>query len=65
MQSTKGKGSWKTMLEFEVLSRTFWARHIWARGHFAAISGNTTDEVIMQYIELQANEPQEGDFRVC
>jgi putative transposase len=64
MQSIKGKSSRKMMSEFKSLSRTFWGRHIWARGYFAASSGNVTDEVIMQYIELQGKEPQEGDFRI-
>jgi len=29
-----------------------------------ASSGNVTDEVIMQYIELQGNEPEDGNFKV-
>ena len=64
MQSIKGKSSRKMMSEFKTLSRAFWGRHIWARGYFAASSGNVTDEVIMQYIELQGKEPEEGDFRI-
>ena len=64
MQSIKGKSSRKMMSEFKTLSRAFWGRHIWARGYFAASSGNVTDEVIMQYIELQGKEPQDGDFRI-
>lgn len=35
----------------------FWGRHLWARGYFAASSGNVTDEVIKQYIESQGKEP--------
>ena len=64
MQSIKGKSSRKMLSEFKPLSRTFWGRHIWARGYFAASSGNVTDEVIIQYIELQGKEPQDGDFRI-
>ena len=64
MQAIKGKSSRKMMSEFNSLSRAFWGRHIWARGYFAASSGNVTDEVIMQYIELQGKEPHEGDFRI-
>ena len=64
MQSIKGKSSRKMMSEFKTLSRAFWGRHIWARGYSAASSGNVTDEVIMQYIELQGKEPQDGDFRI-
>ena len=64
MQSIKGKSSRKMMMEYNALSRTFWGRHIWARGYFVASSGNVTDEVIMQYIELQGKEPKNGNFKV-
>jgi putative transposase len=64
MQSIKGKSSRKMMSEFRNLSRQFWGRHIWGRGYFVASSGNVTDEVIMQYIELQGKEPEDGDFRI-
>jgi len=64
MQSIKGKSSRKLMTEFKALSRTFWGRHIWARGYFVASSGTVTDEVIMHYIELQGKEPEDGNFRI-
>ncbi len=64
VQSIKGKSSWKMMAEFKTLSRKFWGRHMWARGYFVASSGNVTDEVIMQYIQLQGKEPEDGDFKV-
>ena len=64
MQSLKGKTSRKMMSEFKHLSRTFWGRHIWARGYFVASSGNVTDEVIMKYIEMQGKEPEDGNFRI-
>ena len=64
MQSLKGKSSRKMMMEYKALSRTFWGRHIWARGYFVASIGNVTDEVIMQYIELQGKEPEDGNFKV-
>jgi len=51
-------------MEYKRLSKTFWGRHMWARGYFVASSGNVTDEVIMKYIEEQRKEPQDGDFRV-
>ncbi len=64
MQSLKGKTSRKMMSEFKHLSRTFWGRHIWARGYFVASSGNVTDEVIMKYIEMQGKEPEDGNFKI-
>ena len=64
MQSLKGKSSRKMMQEYKRLSKTFWGRHMWARGYFVASSGNVTDEVIMKYIEEQGNEPPDGNFSV-
>ncbi len=61
MQYLKGKTSHKMLMEFAHLRRQFWGRHMWARGYFAASSGNVTDEVIMQYIESQGQEPAETD----
>jgi len=52
------------VLRVKHLSREFWGRHIWGRGYFVASSGNVTDEVIMQYIELQGKEPEDGDFHI-
>ena len=64
VQSLKGKTSRKLLMEYKSLSRTFWGRHIWARGYFVASSGNVTDEVIMKYIEEQGKEPPDGDFKI-
>jgi len=57
----KGKTSHKLLMEFAHLRRQFWGRHLWARGYFAASSGNVTDEVILQYIATQGQEPSEAD----
>src|SRR5215472_5846123 len=54
MQYLKGKTSHKLLMEFAHLRRQFWGRHLWARGYFAASSGNVTDEVILQYIATHA-----------
>ena len=64
LKSVKGKTSRKMLMEFKTLSRQFWGRHLWARGYFAASSGNVTDEVIMAYIEQQSQEPPDGDFKI-
>jgi len=43
----------------------FWGRHFWARGYFAASSGNVTDEVIMEYIEKQdMSKETDDDFKI-
>lgn len=57
MQLIKGRTSRKMLIEFEELNREFWGRHLWARGYFAASTGNVTDEIIKQYIESQGKEP--------
>jgi len=66
MQYVKGKSSRKLMMEFRHLNKSFWGRHMWARGYFVTTSGNVTDEVIQEYIRLQGQEPPEDDsvFRV-
>ena len=52
MQAIKGKTSHHLLRDFRALRKEFWGRHLWARGYFVATSGNVTDEVIAQYIEL-------------
>ena len=64
VQMLKGKSSRKLLSEFKVLSKTFWGRHLWGRGYFAASSGNVTDEVIMKYIENQEVGREDDDFRI-
>ena len=61
MQLLKGRTSRKLLSEFEMLSREFWGRHLWARGYFVASTGNVTDEIIKQYIESQGKEPPQDD----
>ncbi len=61
VKRVKGKTSWKLMSENRKLSRQFWGRHLWARGYFAASSGNVTDEVIMKYIAIQDMAERAGD----
>jgi len=61
MQYIKGKSSRKLMMEFSHIQKTFWGRHLWARGYFVATSGNVTDDVILEYIRLQEKaEPHDG-----
>ena len=43
MQLMKGRTSRKLLQEFEELNRQFWGKHLWARGYFAASTGNVTD----------------------
>lgn len=63
MKYIKGKSSRKLQQEFGEIRKKFWGQHVWARGYFAASSGNVTDEVIKAYIEQQDLE-KEDDFRI-
>ena len=60
MQRVKGRSSRKLLQEFGELQRQYWGRHLWARGYFAASTGNVTDEVIAEYIRLQDEKPLNG-----
>jgi putative transposase len=53
MRYIKGESSRKLMMEFKHIPKQFWGRSLWARGYFAASSGNVTDEVIMDYLKQQ------------
>lgn len=66
LQLLKGRTSRKMLEEFAELSREFWGRHLWARGYFAASTGNVTDEIIKQYIESQGKQPptEQDNFEV-
>lgn len=49
-------------MEYKDLNKQFWGKHLWARGYFAASSGNVTDEVILEYIKNQdIEENQKSD----
>ena len=61
MQAIKGKTSHQLLRDFKALSKSFWGRHLWARGYFVATSGHVTDEVVAKYIASQDVEPQDDD----
>ena len=53
VQYIKGNTSRKLQMEYKELNKQFWGQHLWARGYFAASSGNVTDKIIAQYIKDQ------------
>lgn len=63
VQRLKGKTSSTLLRESSHLRKTFWGRHLLARGYFCCSSGNVTDEVIKAYIESQRHRPDDG-FRI-
>ena len=64
VQYLKGKSSYKLMQENKQLSRMFWGRYLWARGYFVATSGNVTDEIILEYIKNQDEDPKDEEFTI-
>ena len=62
IQYLKGKSSYRLQREFRELQKTYWGRHLWARGYFGVTVGAVTEEQIKKYIENQSDEP--GSFKV-
>lgn len=52
----KGKTARKILQENPKLNKSFWGKHFWSRGYFAATSGSITDEMIMEYIQNQDDD---------
>jgi putative transposase len=63
LQWLKGQTAYKLLTEFPHLRKSFWGRHIWARGYFCCSTGNVTDEVVAEYIANQSRD-QDEDFTV-
>jgi putative transposase len=62
VQYIKGYSSRKLQMEYKEINKQFWGKHMWARGYFAASSGNVTDQVIAEYIRTQdIDELQKSD----
>ena len=66
MQRTEGRTSRKLQDEYKGLRKAFWGQHLWARGYFAATTGNVIDDVIKKYIEEQhkMERAHDEDFKV-
>ena len=66
LQLMKGSSSYKLQREYKELNKQYWGRHMWARGYFAASSGNVTDEIIAEYIQNQDLEERRksDDFTI-
>ena len=65
MQAIKGKTSHHLLQDHRRLRAEVGVGTCGPAGYFVASSGNVTDEVIAQYIQLQGAEPQDEDrFRI-
>lgn len=54
MQRIKGRSSRRVQMEFPELRKRYWGRRFWAHGYFSTTSGNVTDDIILQYLELHS-----------
>jgi len=67
MQRIKGRSSRRIQMEFPELKKRYWGRRFLlsvfagkhlpgngTRGYFSTTSGNVTDDIIMQYLELHS-----------
>lgn len=67
VQRLKGRSSWLMLQEFGELKKAYWGQYLWARGYFAASTGNVTDAIIAEYIEKRGQQDlnaEEQDFSV-
>ena len=60
MQRIKGRSSRKIQMEYPDLRKRYWGRRFWARGYFSTTSGNVTDDVILQYLDLHSKRKPTG-----
>jgi len=63
MQRIKGRSSRRIQMEFPELRKRYWGRRFWARGYFSTTSGNVTDDIILQYLELHSKRDATGISR--
>ncbi len=59
IQKLKDKSSYKLQREFGSLRKEYWGQRMWARGYFACVTGNVTDEMVKDYIENHAERTDE------
>ena len=64
MQAIKGKTSHHLLQDHRRLRKSFWGRHLWARGFFVVSTGDVSDDVIARYIERQDVEPDDDSFLI-
>jgi putative transposase len=60
----KGRTSRLRQQEFPQLRKQYWGRHFWAIGYGAWSTGNSTEEVVKQYLEhhRHPSNREAGDF---
>jgi len=56
MQRIKGRLSRQIQTAFPELRKRYRGRRFWARGYVSTTSGNVTDDIIAQYLELPSSK---------
>ena len=64
MRRIKGRTVNKLFEEFPHLKKRYWSRYFWAGGYFCATVGQTTEEMIKQYLEHHFEPKPNDDFRM-
>jgi len=64
VQFLKGRSSRMLQHEFSHLRKRYWGQHLWARGYFCATVGAVDEKTVMQYIESQKWDQDDGGFKV-
>ena len=57
MRKKKRCSSHKVQSEFPHLKKRYWGRHFWGRGYFSTTNGAITEDVVLQYLEKQIQNP--------
>ena len=53
------------LMERKSLSKIYCGCHLWGRGYFVAMSGNITNEVIMEYINSKEDKETNEYFSIA
>jgi len=51
VRRAKSRSSRKIQREFEHIRKRYWGQHFWGRGHFSTTAGNSTEDIIMAYLD--------------
>ena len=63
MRRIKARSSRRIQMEFPDLRKRYWGRRFWARGYFSTTSGNVTDDITLQSLELHSKRDANGGSR--
>ncbi|MEM8808725.1 MAG: IS200/IS605 family transposase [Cyanobacteria bacterium P01_G01_bin.38] len=62
VKKMKGRTSRRLQQEYEELRRKYWGRHFWAIGYGVWSTGETTEEMVNQYLEHHREDKSNEDL---